>query len=482
MISPIDSLANSEYMLYQGASGVNPNCPSYLNGYMANNTAWNYQTPFGYNNQSIWNNQNLWNNQFAQQSAQSSAGAVDTFAQQTPQAQQQTTFGASQQDLDTLGKYYLKGLNPSESLLGVAGGGAAFAVMNNPRMIVHPWNSLKATKAVDEMFKGIKQDGFLKELWNGTAKDAAGKEIKGGYEVLSEAYSRMHKLEALNNSKLGIFRKSIKGVKGNDGKLIYDSLKKEMTDALAKGDVKKIAEVTEKIKRATNAFTGHVPNLLRKMGMQKSMTNLRKFINSSQYEDLGKTVTGSLAKAGEKTTLKEFLKEGVQSQKGWGGIIFGAMEFVSDFDNLKNAFSKDTTTGMKQVGQTSAKAAGSIIGWTVGEAVGAWAGAKIGAAVGTAFCPGLGTAIGAVAGLVGGTVGCHYLSKFAKWIVGEDVGAKVKVDKMKRTSQGQQQLLQLTLPQAQEDQKNKKLDPKVAQALNNVYQSYANQQQVSYVG
>ena len=130
MVSPINSLMNMEYMLYGGASGVNPNCPSFSNGYMANNTAWNYQTPFGYNNQSIWNNPNQWYNQAsqqtAQQPAQASGSAVDAF---TPQAQQQTGFGASQQDLDTLEKYYLKGLNPSESLLRAAGGVAAFALV-----------------------------------------------------------------------------------------------------------------------------------------------------------------------------------------------------------------------------------------------------------------------------------------------------------------------------------------------------------------
>ena len=51
MVSPINSLTNMEYMLYGGASGVNPNCPSFSNGYMANRNSWNYQMPFGYNNQ-----------------------------------------------------------------------------------------------------------------------------------------------------------------------------------------------------------------------------------------------------------------------------------------------------------------------------------------------------------------------------------------------------------------------------------------------
>ena len=103
-----------------------------------------------------------------------------------------------------------------------------------------------------------------------------------------------------------------------------------------------------------------------------------------------------------------------------------------DFGKIKSAFSKDSSTGVKQLGQTSVKAAGSIIGWTVGEAVGAAAGAKIGAAVGTTFCPGLGTAIGAVAGLVGGSIGTWAMGKLTKKLVGEDVGSKVEVEKMKQ--------------------------------------------------
>ena len=42
MTLPINSLANMEYMLYGGALGANPNCPSYANGYKAvNNNYYN---------------------------------------------------------------------------------------------------------------------------------------------------------------------------------------------------------------------------------------------------------------------------------------------------------------------------------------------------------------------------------------------------------------------------------------------------------
>ena len=74
--------------------------------------------------------------------------------------------------------------------------------------------------------------------------------------------------------------------------------------------------------------------------------------------------------------------------------------------------------------------------------------------------------------MVGGSIGTWAMGKLTKKLVGEDVGSKVEVDNMKKTAQGQQQLLELTLNQAKEDQNNKKLDPKVAQALQNVISSY----------
>ena len=454
MVSPINSLMNMEYMLYGGASGVNPNCPSFSNGYMANNTAWNYQTPFGYNNQSIWNNPNQWYNQTsqqtAQQPAQASGSAVDAF---TPQAQQQTGFGASQQDLDTLGKYYLKGLNPSESLLGAAGGGAAFALVNNMRFIAHPFASLSSLGATEKIFASVKdKKSALGKLWSNP-------ETNG---LVRDSYHKMHKLEGASKWRFApLFKKRL-------DKTTYDVLKKEMETALKSGNKVQIAKATEKIRVATGAKTGVIPQVWRNI-RGNAAPNIAKMTTDKAVKA---AVDKKLAEKAV-TGYGEAIKKGFKSQGVKGGAFFAAMEFIMDFGKIRSAFSKDSTTGVKQLGQTSVKAAGSIIGWTVGEAVGAAAGAKIGAAVGTAFCPGLGTAIGAVAGLVGGSIGTWAMGKLTHKIVGEDVGSKVEVQKMKKTTQGQQQLLQLTLAQAQEDKKNNKLDPKVAQALNNVYQVYA---------
>ena len=459
MVSPINSLTNMEYMLYGGASGVNPNCPSFSNGYMANRNSWNYQMPFGYNNQSIWNNQ------YGQNYGYGNVGGASATTSNTQQASQ-TGFGASSRDLDTLGKYYLKGMEPSESLLGAAGGGAAFALVNNTRFIAHPFASLSSLGAVEKMFAGVKdKKSDLGKLWNNP-------ETNG---LVRDAYHKMHKLEGASKWRFApLFKKRL-------DKTTYDALKKEMETALKSGKKEQIAKVTEKIRVATGAKTGALANAWRKGVnlLPENWKTVRKYLGI-EAPDIAKMTTDSAVKAAvdkklaEKaaTGYGEAIKKGFKSQGIKGGGFFAAMEFLMDFGKIRTAFSKDSSTGVKQLGQTSVKAAGSIIGWTVGEAVGAAAGAKIGAAVGTVFCPGLGTAIGAVAGLVGGSIGTWAMGKLTKKLVGEDVGSKVEVDNMKKTAQGQQQLLELTLNQAKEDQNNKKLDPKVAQALQNVISSY----------
>ena len=69
MTLPISSLANMEYMLYGGALGANPNCPSYVNGYKAanNNLYGGYYNPSIYNNPYYnWQNTGYYNNRTPQ--------------------------------------------------------------------------------------------------------------------------------------------------------------------------------------------------------------------------------------------------------------------------------------------------------------------------------------------------------------------------------------------------------------------------------
>ena len=176
----------------------------------------------------------------------------------------------------------------------------------------------------------------------------------------------------------------------------------------------------------------------------------------------------------EKTEIFAKGKTGAQSFKTIlkrgggvkGGLLMMGLELLMSLGNIKEAFSKDNKTGFTQVGQTLVKGAGSAAGWAVGEAAGVWAATKICAAVGTAIAPGVGTAIGAVLGLVGGSIGCWLMGKCTKALVGQDVGEKVKIEKMKQTPEGQAQLLQLTMQQ-------KDIPADVQQSMQNVAMRYA---------
>ena len=439
MISSINSLQNMEYMLYGGTLGANPNCPSFVNGYKAADS-WNYMNPYqGFNYANPYQGLSFGNSIYNTQQA----------ANTQPTIGNQVGFGSAA-DMETLADYYVKSSAPSESLGGAAIGGAAFALINNTRFIAHPYNSLSTIGNVEKMFAEVRKDGTaLNKLWNNPET----------HKIMTDAYHKMHKLEGGANSRLGLFKSRI-------DENTYKALKSEMEAALKSGDKKAIATVTEKIRVATAAKTGWLPTKFNKLINKPATTVANKLADTNAISTaVNKKLTTTAPQ-----TIAESVKHSFKNQGVKGGLFFGALEFLMDAGKIKSAFNQDSATGCKQLGQTTVKAAGSIVGWTVGEGVGAWAGAKLGAWAGTAICPGVGTAIGAVAGLVGGSIGCALLGKITHALVGDDVGTKAEAKKLTKTPEGQVQLLQLTAQQAQED---KHLDPKVKQALNNVVSQYA---------
>ena len=61
------------------------------------------------------------------------------------------------------------------------------------------------------------------------------------------------------------------------------------------------------------------------------------------------------------------------------------------------------------------------------------------------------------------------MGKVTHKIIGQEAGDKVELDRMKKTTEGKIELLQLTLEQAKND---KKIDPKTKQALNNAVTAF----------
>ena len=213
----------------------------------------------------------------------------------------------------------------------------------------------------------------------------------------------------------------------------------------------------------SSAVLAMAPNLAMAKNYESEMVIIHPF--QWTYENIAKECT-------ELTLGKSMAKScGIKN-----GLFFAAFEFLNDMvfeKKIQKAFSKDSSTGWTQVGQTTAKGISSAVGWAVGEGIGAWAGglaaAKIGAMAGTAIAPGVGTVIGAVAGLVGGSIGMWLTGKITKKIIGQDVADKVEVENMKKTPEGQAKLLQLTFQQAQD---SKKVDARTMQALQNVAKVY----------
>ena len=435
MVGSIQSLQNMEYMLYGnspsfGSLGV----PSMANGYCAASSYMNsYPYYNAYNNylfnpsQSIFNNQNMQNAEVLNR------------------------------DVDKIANFYNEKAQPSQSMVGAALGGAVFGAANHPRLIVHPWNSVKSLGKTEAIFKGIKESGAMNKLWN------------ENNALMREAYFRLHKVESRNLSKLGLFRESyIKNPKD------YEALKpviEELKHAMSIGDADGVAAATAKLKVGyTNngplsKFGGYVKRLF---GGKTKPNTVEEALADG---DAIKAAKAEILANNGNVTFKDALKRGGGIK---GGLLMMGMEFFMSRDNIKTAFAYDrenkqkgvdTNYGTKQLGQTLVKGLGNAVGWAVGDAVGVWASAKICASIGTAVAPGVGTLIGGVLGLVGGSIGCWLTGKLTKWMVGQDVGEKIKTEKMKQTPEGQVQLLQLTAQQ-------KDIPADVQQSMQNLLARY----------
>ena len=455
MISPVN-LAQMEYSLY-GTSGLGTTmAPSMMNGYRMPSFGANSQYSGMYNNQygtyypnyyqSYYNN---YNGSDVFQSTQSQGQAQQQSDASAPSA---PAFG-SQKDWNTLAKYYTKSSAPSEGLIGTTLGGAAFGLIQNPRLIAHPWNSMRGLKETRKMFADIKTEGSaLRTLWQNPETN----------DLMREAYFRMHKLESRKFTRLPIIRNRY-------SEADYNKLKEIMKDALKLGEAEDIAEATAKLKVAyvNDGWLGKLFSKIRgkDVTVEAALKDTNK-INSAKNEILN---SAKNLMNGNKFSYAKALKRGGL----FGSLFFVGIEFLCSAGDIKSAFAKDKETGnthygRKQLGQTAVKAVGSAAGWAAGEALGVMGAAKICSAIGTAIAPGVGTAIGGVLGLIGGSIGCWLTGKLTHAMVGENVGAELENQKLAQTDEGRSQLLQLTL---QNVKKDKNVDQDTLLAINNIIQS-----------
>ncbi len=426
MTLPISSLANMEYMLYGGALGANPNCPSYVNGYKAatNNLYGGYYNPSIYNNPYYnWQNTGLYNQ--GVQNAVSQSGIISQPASANTAA---NTVTASAKDIDTLADYY-KECNTYVQKWGDIGTSALMiGFMENPQVLKHPINSIKAIKVTNQVFD--KSNPAIKALWEKNP------------QLMQKAYGQLHAINRSAQKKWkwlgqGAFQKPISDVARKD-------LEKIMAEALKSGDEKAILRATETLK-ASRGMDGYIPTAWNKIrnffgGNAKNYTPQERIARKAA--DIEKAVNAPAAvKPGMTGLLKQGLKE---------GKTFALLGMLIDLPKIISAYKNGgADSALTQTVQSGLKSVADGIGWTIGRAAGGAIGTKVGAAIGTAVCPGLGTAVGAVLGFLGGAAGSILASKAMKLVIPTDEATKLEAEAQKKTPEGQAQLLSLVLQKVQ---------------------------------
>lgn len=434
MTGSISSLDNMSMQLYG-----TPYMSTYQNQSVVNPYAMNYAYPQyqAYANQGM--NGSIYGNGYTQNTG------YDVYtgsAQQTTGAQPatETAFqgGLTQAESKALVKTYQEGLEPVEKL--ALGGMASTALMQNPRIIAHPINTLKTFfnggGDTNKMFEGLKDS----KLW----KDHA--------YVMEEAFSQMNRTEARSMSKLGLFRSQYSAED-------YKKLSGMMESALKSGNVDEIAKATETLRHA-QVNNGKLPSLLNKIRGKEADTVASRMADTAQIAEN----TSGLLNCKDMTFSQAWNRAG-----GTFGLMFGGLELVGSIGKIKTAFQADTTTGFKQLGQSVVKAAANTVGWQAGEALGMMGAAKITPAITKALGPKWGTIVGALARPVCALVTAWASKKVAKAVVGEDVANKIQAEEKITTAEGQIEMVQNLVARAQQGEQ---IDPLAMQAAQKIAMQY----------
>lgn len=443
MVRPIQSLANMEYALY-GGMNTNTLAPSLMNGYKADLSSL-YQDPYSqYMYPYYGNYYPTYTN--TQQNKQNIGNS--TIQNNTTQT---VTDNQTKKDINTLADYYKDTNFVEEGFGGALLGTIPFTLMENPQTFRHPFNAHNAMRRTDGFFNSIRG---LENLWKNEAKTMQG------------AYSQLYRVNRNALSKWPVLSKWFVGTMPEaDRKYLSDLMKR----ALESKDPNKIRIATEQL-RAASSMNGRIPRAFK--WIKGKITGGATHLKSPAELAKEALASGSAQKAAAETG-KSFWKSFTPKSILGGAGMFALFEAVMDWSKIKAAFGKDNSSGMQQLGQTAVKAAGCSIGFTAGQAAGkavgrlagAWAAAKVGALVGSAV-PGLGTAIGAIAGFAGASLGMWLSTKISKAVVGEDVGQKIEIENMKKTKEGQQNLLSYTIGQYQNGEK---VPPEVLSAAQRLY-------------
>lgn len=438
MVGSINSLMNMEMMLYGGLSGLNPNCPSYVNGYRAGG--------YGYYNPAFTS---TYNNPYTNpyNAAQVSTAVNNPYRTQIENTYQipQTGLGPNfgKGDMDKVADWYLKQSAGEETLLGAASGALTFAAFENPQNVKHFINA----------FKGMREADKALSLSIPEIAEFA-KKYPRQYQ---EAYSQYQALARNTHSKWGFlgggaFQKRFEDKSLTQARKYMDNI----ADAVKSGDLEKVAKATQEGK-AARGMDGYIISAWNKITGGKNLTPDERVAKKASQ----------IAKGVKEAKSFSFFGAAAKEFKGWA-IFELAIEGIT---KVIPAFMQGgKKSGVTQIKQSTVKAGASAAGWAVGRAAGSFIGAKVGAAVGSLICPGVGTAVGAIVGLGCGLIGSHLATKAVKkWVIPQDECERLQAEKLKNTPEGQQELLGAVIQQAQE---GKELPPEILSATERIMSQY----------
>ena len=421
MTLPINSLANMEFMLYGGSSGLSSNCPSYINGYQASN-------PYsGYYNPMYLQNYANYQNSVANMSQSGGVQASVPTAQQTSQTQAAGQTVSVNSDINTLAKFYEDSNSMVQKWGDIGTSALMIGAMSNSQVLKHPFNSIRAIKVTNQIFD--KANPAIQALWQKNP------------ELMQKAYGQLHAVNRMAQPKFSYIQKWFQ-------KPIEESARKDlekiMADAIKSGDEKAILKATETLK-ASRGMDGYIPTAWNKVkhffGYEaKNLTPKERI--AKKAGEIDKVVNAPAAlKPGVGGLLKQGLKE---------GKTFAIFGMVIDLPKIISAYKNGGTgSALTQITQTGIRSVADGIGWTLGRAAGGAIGTKVGAAIGTAVCPGIGTAVGAALGFLGGAAGSILASKITHELIPTDESTKLEAQKMTKTADGQANLLALAVQKKQ---------------------------------
>lgn len=362
-------------------------------------------------------------------------------------------YGLTKDQEKILLEQHAKTFEPDTKVLGALGTGIGIgAVMKNGGLVSHGWNTAKSlgpNSATSMMFKGNEA------LW------------KNSSNLMQEAYYQMHKAERRHLKGLGMIKQSYSDQ-------TYKKMEDMMYDAIKRGNVDEIAEVTESFKQI-NKNDGWLSSAIKRL-RGKAVESPDDILKNIQSGTLSQNVTDDIAKGAKALANSAHMTWGKAFKQAAGGpvgIVMGLLGLIPEIGNIKKAFSLDRKKGWKQVGQSVVKFGANWGGYIAGETVGIMAGAKIGAMIGSSF-PGLGTAIGAVAGMLCGTIASIYAGKGAKKLMGYNVANEVKTQEVAQKEGGADEILQTLIAQAESGELK---DEKTLGILNSIMQKQAELQQ-----